>query len=249
MGQPRATPWGADDIRIRLAPKGRYGESTRQCRPFRANELCAKSVPRALPWAVTFRPFGADGDWSILGSAQELSIMFRRQTTVCREGWYYLAILALVFGGAISKEVNLLLILAGMLLGPTAAELAGRAHHAARAEDRTPIAVAALGRRPALGQSQPDQHPAAAGELGGRGRGADPAGVYRGRGQQQPSPPAAAAPQRAVSLRARRASRGKASTAAGCPSAAAIASGPCGFPRGFPSGCFRGRSPRASRRR
>ncbi|MEN6451816.1 MAG: DUF58 domain-containing protein [Thermoguttaceae bacterium] len=43
---------------------------------------------------------------------------FRRQTTICREGWYYLAILGLVFGGAMSKEVNLLLILAGMLLGP-----------------------------------------------------------------------------------------------------------------------------------
>jgi uncharacterized protein (DUF58 family) len=44
--------------------------------------------------------------------------MFRRQTTICREGWYYLAILALVFSGAILKEVNLLLIFAGMLLGP-----------------------------------------------------------------------------------------------------------------------------------
>lgn len=43
---------------------------------------------------------------------------FRRQTTVCPEGWYYLAILAVVFGGAVFKDVNLLLILAGMLLGP-----------------------------------------------------------------------------------------------------------------------------------
>jgi uncharacterized protein (DUF58 family) len=43
--------------------------------------------------------------------------MFRRQTTVCREGWYYLVIVALVLVGAVSKEVNLLLILAGMLLG------------------------------------------------------------------------------------------------------------------------------------
>jgi uncharacterized protein (DUF58 family) len=43
---------------------------------------------------------------------------FRRQTTICREGWYYLAIIAVVFGGAFLKEVNLLLILAGMLLGP-----------------------------------------------------------------------------------------------------------------------------------
>jgi uncharacterized protein (DUF58 family) len=43
---------------------------------------------------------------------------FRRQTTICREGWYYLAIIAVVFGGAALKEVNLLLVLAGMLLGP-----------------------------------------------------------------------------------------------------------------------------------
>jgi uncharacterized protein (DUF58 family) len=40
------------------------------------------------------------------------------QTTIRREGWYYLLILILVFGGAIFKEVNLLLILAGMMLGP-----------------------------------------------------------------------------------------------------------------------------------
>ncbi len=44
--------------------------------------------------------------------------MFRHQTTICREGLYFLAIIALVFGGAMIKEVNLLLILAGMLLGP-----------------------------------------------------------------------------------------------------------------------------------
>jgi uncharacterized protein (DUF58 family) len=44
--------------------------------------------------------------------------MFRRQTIICREGLYFLAIIALVFGGAVIKEVNLLLVLAGMLLGP-----------------------------------------------------------------------------------------------------------------------------------
>jgi uncharacterized protein (DUF58 family) len=44
--------------------------------------------------------------------------MFRRQTTICREGWYYLAIIVIVFGGAMLKEVNLLLVLSGMLLGP-----------------------------------------------------------------------------------------------------------------------------------
>ncbi len=44
--------------------------------------------------------------------------MLRRQTAIHREGWYYLLIVAVVFGGALFKEVNLLLILAGMLLGP-----------------------------------------------------------------------------------------------------------------------------------
>jgi uncharacterized membrane protein YhaH (DUF805 family) len=44
--------------------------------------------------------------------------MLRRQIAIHREGWYYLLIVAVVFGGALFKEVNLLLILAGMLLGP-----------------------------------------------------------------------------------------------------------------------------------
>lgn len=44
--------------------------------------------------------------------------ILRPRTTIRREGWYYLLILAVVLGGAVFKEVNLLLILAGMLLGP-----------------------------------------------------------------------------------------------------------------------------------
>ena len=43
---------------------------------------------------------------------------FYRQTTLCREGWYYLIITVIVLSGAVFKEVNLLLVLAGMLLGP-----------------------------------------------------------------------------------------------------------------------------------
>ena len=54
--------------------------------------------------------------------------MFRRQTTICREGWYYLVIVAVVFGGAVFKEVNLLLILAGMLLGPLLLNWRGGQH-------------------------------------------------------------------------------------------------------------------------
>ncbi len=44
--------------------------------------------------------------------------MFRRpHTTICREGWYYLLITAIVFIGAMVKEINLLLLLAGMMMG------------------------------------------------------------------------------------------------------------------------------------
>lgn len=45
-------------------------------------------------------------------------MLFRPKTTVCREGWYYMLIVTLVIGGAMLKDVNLLLILGGMLLGP-----------------------------------------------------------------------------------------------------------------------------------
>jgi uncharacterized protein (DUF58 family) len=42
----------------------------------------------------------------------------QRRTTLCREGWYYLLVLGLIFGGAMAREVNLLLVLAGLLAGP-----------------------------------------------------------------------------------------------------------------------------------
>lgn len=42
----------------------------------------------------------------------------KRHTTLCPEGWYYLLVLAFVFAGAMLREVNLMLVLAGMLLGP-----------------------------------------------------------------------------------------------------------------------------------
>jgi uncharacterized protein (DUF58 family) len=41
----------------------------------------------------------------------------RQNTKICREGWYYLFVTLLVFLGAIFKEVNLLLILSGMMMG------------------------------------------------------------------------------------------------------------------------------------
>ena len=42
----------------------------------------------------------------------------RRWTAITREGWQYLIIFALIFGGALVNDVNLLLILSGMLAGP-----------------------------------------------------------------------------------------------------------------------------------
>ncbi len=44
--------------------------------------------------------------------------MFRPQIQVGREGWFYLFLVAVVLGVALIKGVNLLLILAGLLLGP-----------------------------------------------------------------------------------------------------------------------------------
>lgn len=45
-------------------------------------------------------------------------MMRLRHVSVTREGWYYLAVLLLIFGGAMLREVNLLLMVAGILLGP-----------------------------------------------------------------------------------------------------------------------------------
>ncbi|MBN1909718.1 MAG: DUF58 domain-containing protein [Pirellulales bacterium] len=41
-----------------------------------------------------------------------------RTTSICRETWYYLVVLGAVLGGAMMREVNLLFVLAGMLVGP-----------------------------------------------------------------------------------------------------------------------------------
>jgi uncharacterized protein (DUF58 family) len=42
----------------------------------------------------------------------------RRITTICPEGWYYLFVLLFIIGGAVLREVNLLVLLAGMMIGP-----------------------------------------------------------------------------------------------------------------------------------
>ncbi len=41
-----------------------------------------------------------------------------RRTTICREGWYYLCVALFIVGGAVLRERNLLVLLAGILLGP-----------------------------------------------------------------------------------------------------------------------------------
>lgn len=42
----------------------------------------------------------------------------KRLTTITREGWYYLVVLAFISGGAVLREINLLFILVGMMFGP-----------------------------------------------------------------------------------------------------------------------------------
>ncbi|MEK6250073.1 MAG: DUF58 domain-containing protein, partial [Planctomycetales bacterium] len=44
--------------------------------------------------------------------------MFRSKTIICREGWYFLLVLAFVITGSILREVNLLMIMSGMMLFP-----------------------------------------------------------------------------------------------------------------------------------
>jgi uncharacterized protein (DUF58 family) len=42
----------------------------------------------------------------------------RRRAWLTREGWYYLAILAFIIGGAVLRSVNLLVVLAGTMIAP-----------------------------------------------------------------------------------------------------------------------------------
>ncbi len=42
----------------------------------------------------------------------------RTKVRLCAEGWYYLFVVGFITGGAVLREVNLLVLLAGMMLGP-----------------------------------------------------------------------------------------------------------------------------------
>lgn len=72
-------------------------------------------------------------------------MMRLRHVTVTREGWYYLAVLVLIFGGAMLREVNLLLMVAGILLGPVVYSVwAGRRSlRGLRAERKLPRSICA----------------------------------------------------------------------------------------------------------
>ena len=45
-------------------------------------------------------------------------MVVRRRAWLTREGWYYLAVLTFIIGGAVLRSVNLLVILAGAMIGP-----------------------------------------------------------------------------------------------------------------------------------
>jgi hypothetical protein len=42
----------------------------------------------------------------------------RRSITICREGVYYFLVLAFIVGGATLRDINLLFVLAGLMIGP-----------------------------------------------------------------------------------------------------------------------------------
>jgi len=45
-------------------------------------------------------------------------VLGKRHIVVCREGWYYLVVLSFIIAGAMMREINLLIVLAGMMIGP-----------------------------------------------------------------------------------------------------------------------------------
>src|SRR3954447_17835520 len=45
-------------------------------------------------------------------------MVIRRRAWLTREGWYYLAVLIFIIGGAVLSSVNLLVILAGTMIAP-----------------------------------------------------------------------------------------------------------------------------------
>ena len=169
--------------------------------------------------------------------------MSRRRTTICREGWYYLLITAVVFGGAMFKEVNLLLILAGMLLGSALLNWrAVQANLRGLRVDRTLPPELSAGDQLSVDLRLTNTRR----RLGSWAVVVEEE-THRRRRQRRShgSPPIASPRDRFPTCPP--ANRARAATAGGCRSAAATASVRCGFRRGFPSGCFRGRCPWSKR--
>src|SRR5438105_3813366 len=67
------------------------------------------------------------------------------ENSLTREGWYYLAVFGFVLGGAMLREINLLLLFAGLLAAPPLANgiLARRALRRLTVRRRAPELVAA----------------------------------------------------------------------------------------------------------
>jgi len=76
--------------------------------PHLSSPLGQQPSPNPLP--------GWRGD--SIGPSIEHLMPTHRRLTVCREGWCYAVVLALIFGGALVRGVNLLVVLAGLLAGP-----------------------------------------------------------------------------------------------------------------------------------
>jgi uncharacterized protein (DUF58 family) len=45
-------------------------------------------------------------------------MIIRRKTTLCFEAWYYLVVMSFILAGALLREINLLIVLFGMMAGP-----------------------------------------------------------------------------------------------------------------------------------
>ena len=69
----------------------------------------------------------------------------KKRTRITVEGWYYLMVLSFVIGGALMREINLLLFVAGILIGPLVISwrLVGRSLHEVTAKRRLPSGIGA----------------------------------------------------------------------------------------------------------
>ena len=55
--------------------------------------------------------------WSTKFLCRGNRMALKRATLLCREGWYYLFVLGFVLTGSLLREINLLIVVAGLLIG------------------------------------------------------------------------------------------------------------------------------------